>query len=118
MNKLFFLVLGLALVVNAQYDQRHWDLNNINNNLDGVNRNLNNINNTLEGIRQEQHYRTILQDQREHQKFFYERLYQAHPDANRIINSEDFKTFISHYGKKTAQGILQPFFHTHIVCIY
>lgn len=50
MNKLFFFVLGLALVVNAQYDQRHWDLNNINNNLDSVNRNLNNINNTLERL--------------------------------------------------------------------
>lgn len=41
MNKLFFLVLGLASVVKA-----HWDLDIINNN-------LNNINNTLEEIRQE-----------------------------------------------------------------
>lgn len=111
MKTLLFFVLGFAFIANAQYDSRYWILNDINNNLDGVNRNLNNINNTLEGIKEEQHYRTVLQDQREHRKFFYSRLYHAHPDADQIISSEGFKEFMGYFRTKYAKEMLQPFIY-------
>lgn len=98
MKRYGFGICMLCCTVVLGYDNTYWELNKINQNLNGINRNFERLNNTLEQQRRDQ---KELQDEiieqlemEAHQRQFYARLYEAHPDVKQILGSIEFEYFL------------------------
>ena len=99
MKRICFSLCMLCGIVVWGWNNTDWELNDIN-------RNLERLNNTLDQQRRDQkEYQDRMLEMRRnqaHRQQFYARLYEAHPDAEQIIGSREFQSFLSNKSNPTG----------------